>query len=147
MKLNNFTACEFVPKSIYNLRGEKAVQLMDKEVLVFIDKLRDVLGKRITINDWKWGGQFSQRGLRTSESRYFKPFSQHTFGKALDFDVEGMTAKEVRKWIIEHCELEWIKPITFIEDGVSWVHIDTRPTIGDRLVVWNVRTGDSKCYR
>ena len=145
-KLKHFIPQEFVPKVIFNMRGGKALQLMDREILVFIDTLREVLGKRITVNNWHVGGGFSQRGLRTSASKHFKQFSQHTYGKALDFDVEDMTADEVRQWLVEHRNLDWVSPISFIEDGCSWVHVDTRPTKDDALILWHYKTGKVKCY-
>lgn len=146
MKLKNFKAHEFVPAAIYKDRGEKSIQLMDRELVIFIDKLRDELGRKITINNWFWGGRFSQRGLRTQDSEHYSKYSQHSYGKAIDFDVDGMSAGQVRQWIIDNRNLDWVKPICFIEDGVSWVHVDTRPTDGDALVVWHVDTKKSKVY-
>jgi hypothetical protein len=146
IKLKNFATHEFVPKSTYIARGEKAIELMDRELLIFIDKLREALDKPITINNWKWGGTFSFRGLRTEESEFYSRYSQHSYGKALDFDVQGMSGEEVRQWIIKNRELAWVKPITFIEDAVNWVHVDTRPTENDGLIVWNPKTGAVKTH-
>lgn len=146
MKLNHFKAYELVPRKVYEDRGEKAIQLMDRELLVFIDKLRETLDRSITINNWKWGGPFQYRGLRTPDSDVYSQYSQHSFGKALDFDVKGMTAKQVRQWIIDNRHLDWVKPIGFIEDGVNWVHVDTRPTDNFSLVVWHVKTGETEVY-
>ena len=146
MKLNNFAVHELVPKDVYKDRGEKAIQLMDRELLTFIDKLRTHLGRSITVNNWQWGGPFQYRGLRDANSDVYSKYSQHSFGKALDFDVDGMTAEEVRQWIIDNRLLSWVRPITFIEDGVSWVHVDTRPTHNDSLVSWHVKTGKAEVY-
>lgn len=146
MKLNHFQSYEFVPPEVYSDSGSKSVQLMDRELLLFIDALREYLGKKITINTWKWGGSFKYRGLRTSASDVYSKYSQHSFGKALDFDVEGMTAEEVRQWIIKNRKLHFVNFITFIEDGVNWVHVDTRPTDRDALVVWDVNTKKSQIF-
>ena len=146
MQLEHFKACELVPASVYKDRGERSLQLMDKELLVFIDRLREELGRRITINNWYWGGAFSQRGLRTPDSDVYSRYSQHTYGKAIDFDVEGMDAGQVRQWIIDNRHLEWVRPISFIEDGVNWVHVDTRPIDNDQLWVWHVKTNKTKVY-
>lgn len=147
MYLNNFRVEEFVPKSVYNKRGAKSIYLMDKELLVFIDEFRDHIGAPITINNWKWGGNFQFRGLRTPDSDVYSQFSQHSFGRALDFDVKGYDAAEIRKWIIDNRDLWWVKPITFIEDGVSWVHVDTRCTPDNQLWSWHVKTGNTEIYR
>lgn len=145
-QLTHFKAYEVVPESVYIDRGEKALQLLDVELLTFIDRLRAALGRRITINTWKWGGKHSYRGLRNSGSKYFKLYSQHTYGKALDFTVEGMASEEVRNWIIEHRNLYWVKPITFLENDVSWVHIDTRPSLQDKLLLWSPLTNKTKIF-
>ena len=48
--------------------------------------------------------------------------SAHTMGKAVDFDVEGMTADEVRGWLAEHgAYLPY--PIR-VENDVNWLHMD-----------------------
>jgi predicted transposase YbfD/YdcC len=140
MKLKNFSPYELVPKETYLIRGDKALQLMDKELLVFIDTLRTELGKSITINDWKWGGSFQYRGLRVPASEHFKQYSQHTYGKALDFDVKGMSAEQVRQWIIDNRDLDWVKPVSFIETDVNWVHVDTRPIPENQLWLWSPKT-------
>ena len=145
-KLKYFTVQELVPKEVFLARGVKAIELMDKELLVFIDKLREVLGKPITINTWNAGGVFSYRGLRTIECPQYSAYSQHTYGKALDFDVAGMSAHEVREWIIANKNLDWVKPISFIEDNVNWVHVDTRPSVDGTLVLWDPKTNKVKTY-
>jgi uncharacterized protein YcbK (DUF882 family) len=148
MQLNNFSVKELVPEEVYIDRGEKSIEIMDKELLVFIDNLRDHLGRRITINTWEWGGLYSYRGLRTENSTHYKPYSQHTFGKALDFDVDGMTAEAVRQWIVANRNMEWVQPITFIEGDVGWVHVDTRPTNqqGD-LWLWSIETNTTQVFK
>ena len=54
--LKNFKAYEFVCEAVFNDRGDKSLQLLDLELLVFIDRLRDELGQSITVNNWFWGG-------------------------------------------------------------------------------------------
>jgi hypothetical protein len=48
--------------------------------------------------------------------------SAHVLGKAADFDVEGLTAEEVRGWIKSNHLLFPYK--VRLESGVSWVHLD-----------------------
>ena len=45
-------------------------------------------------------------------------------GTAVDFDVQGMSAEEVRKWI-ERNKVLLPYPIR-LEEGVNWVHLDMR---------------------
>lgn len=131
-----FAVNELVPPSVYEHRGERSIQLFDTNALKLIDWLRDRYGAA-TINDWAWGGNFSQSGLRTVEFygtpiKYFSSFSQHKYGRAFDLKFNGMSAEEVRLDL----KLNWESlglgfPIT-IEDDVSWLHVDTRPQ--DKLV-------------
>lgn len=48
-----FKAYELVPKKLYELRGEKAIQLPDKELLTALDFISEQLGAT-TVNNWKW---------------------------------------------------------------------------------------------
>ncbi|MEL4402212.1 D-Ala-D-Ala carboxypeptidase family metallohydrolase [Shewanella algae] len=123
----HFKIYELVDRKTYNDRGEKAWQLFDPRLLKLLDQLRELFDAPITINNWYWGGQFSNRGLRTSASPYYRPYSQHSFGRAVDFDVKGLTADQSREKIIEWFNngiLE-IDSIT-LELGVNWVHLDVR---------------------
>ena len=65
-KCKYFKAYELVPEKLYKLRGEKALELLDRELLVALDYVREKLGK-VTVNTWKSGGVFQYRGIRTPE--------------------------------------------------------------------------------
>lgn len=140
-KAKHFKIYELVGKRVYSKYGESAWKFIDPKLIDNIDWLRDSLNKKITANTWFWGGRFSQRGLRHNLSaitvkKTLKKsiyLSAHIFGKALDFDVEGMTAKEVRNYIIKH-KKELPHPCR-LEDGVSWVHMDVIDT-GKKVYVF-----------
>lgn len=134
-KAKHFSAAELVPKSLFDLRGEKAIELLDKELLIALDFVRECLGK-VTVNNWKSGGKFQFRGIRTADSKEYSATSQHAYGKAVDFDVEGMTAEEVNQWLIDNREAKELRAISFIEMGMSWVHMDTRPDDKNNLTCW-----------
>lgn len=148
-----FKVHELVPESVYKRRGTKAMQLIDTRVQVFLDNLREALGAPITVNTWRSGGCFSQRGLRTrefykSDQAYIDSLSQHKYGRGVDFDVKGLSVKEVHKWLIENRNLAWVRPVTFVETGVNWVHVDCRFTTEDGdLWLWNVETGKTEVYK
>lgn len=126
-----FKIQELVCKHVYEKWGEKAWQFLDDKLLANLEWIRERLGKPIVINNWAQGGQFSQRGLRCNccilcieKTDLRKVYlSQHIFGKAVDFDVVGMSAEEVRRWIMSHAS-ELPYPIR-MEDRVNWVHLDT----------------------
>jgi hypothetical protein len=129
-----FKLHELVSRQVLAKYGATAWQFFDPRLLIILDWLREKLGKRITVNNWRWGGQFSQRGLRCNMdpivlSKTEKGViycSPHPNGQAADFDVEDMTAFEVRWWLIEH-QYELPYPIR-LEEGVNWVHLDVRDT-------------------
>jgi hypothetical protein len=98
--------------------------------------IRKNLGKPITINNWYWNGKFSQRGLRTNVQQMFKNafirhvlyLSAHVLGRAVDFDVQGMKAQEVREWIVANEHLFPYKirlEETINGKPITWVHLDT----------------------
>ena len=70
--------------------------------------IRKALNKPITVNNWASGGNFSQRSIRCNLCQIVKVktnanalyMSSHVNGAGIDFDVKGMTAQEVRNWII-----------------------------------------------
>jgi hypothetical protein len=131
-----FSASEFVDKTVYSKYGDNAFKFIDTDLLHCILIVREELGKPMTINNWKSGGKFSQRGLRTNISNIVKKksdayklyLSAHLFGKAVDFDVKGMDAEEVRMWIKDNAQLFPCK--VRLEHNmkgtpINWVHLDT----------------------
>jgi hypothetical protein len=124
---------ELVDKEVYDKYGERAWKFIDETILECLLILREGLDKPITINNWKSGGRFSQRGLRHNMSSLVKNktrvyLSAHIFGKAVDFDVQGMTSVEVREWINSNADLFPYK-IRLERNSkgtpISWVHMDT----------------------
>jgi len=124
---------ELVDKQVFDRFGEASWKFLDPTILECILVVREGLDKPMTINNWKWGGKFSQRGLRHNMSSMVKgktrPYlSAHMFGKAVDFDVKGMTAIEVRKWIVENedkfpCKIRLERNLN--GKPITWVHLDT----------------------
>lgn len=128
-----FSIEELVDETVANRFGESAWRFFDPRLLHNLLWIRVNIDKPITINNWKWGGSFDERGLRTNISPLVKSKSNlyltaHLRGAAVDFDVEGMNANEVRTWIKinsedlpYHCRLERKLRGNYI----SWVHMDT----------------------
>lgn len=131
-----FKAYEFVDNTVYNKHKEDSFKFIDTDILHCLLIIREKLGKPITINDWKSGGKFSQRGLRSNISYLVKKktnkgllyLSAHIFGRAVDFDVVGMSAEEVRNWIKTNADLFPCKirlEHKLKGTPISWVHLDT----------------------
>jgi hypothetical protein len=129
-----FKLYEMVCPEVYNKFGDMAWQFFDDKIVVNIDWVRRTLNKPITINNWHEGGSFDQRGLRCIQCKIVSDachqgqvyVSPHILGKAFDYDVEGITADEVRVWIaLNKDKLPY--PIRF-EENVEWVHMDCEDT-------------------
>lgn len=126
-----FKVQELVCPHVYSRFGDTAIQFFDKGILDTLLFIREHIGMPIYINNWMWGGNKSQRGLRCNvcalvkeKTSLEKPYlSAHLLGRGIDFNVKGMSAEEVRNWLEDMknglpCKIR-------VEDEVSWVHIDT----------------------
>lgn len=123
-----FKPYEFVDTNTYSRFGDNSLFLIDTRMLITMDRIRKYLNKPIIINNWKHGGRREWSGLRTPISPFFSTYSQHSFGRAIDFIVSDIDAKEVRQIIKNNYNLTTFEFVTSIEDfpGMSWVHIDCR---------------------
>lgn len=130
-QIQNFDLRELVCPHVYQHFGHQAWRFLDDKLLETINAIREkILCAPMTVNNWHLGGTFSQRGLRCNlcdlvreKSRRQRLYlSAHCLGKAIDCNVDGMTAEEARRLIIVKQEL-LPYPIR-LEDGVSWLHID-----------------------
>lgn len=127
-----FSIKELVDAEVYQLHGESAWRFIDTQLLECLLIIRKCIGKPITVNTWTSKGRFSQRGLRHNQSsmvvRKTRPYlSAHMFGKAVDFDVRGIEAEDVRNWITQNIDLFPCKiRLEHKKNGVpiNWVHLD-----------------------
>jgi hypothetical protein len=127
-----FSLDELVCEDVYNTYGQTAWEFFDQRLLITLDSVRERLGKPIYINDWQIHGSQSQSGYRCLRCEIVKDkiaknemyCSAHLTGQAVDFSVLGMTAEEVRQYIIKNVNL-WPYPIR-LEADVAWIHLDTR---------------------
>lgn len=131
MKSPYFSIKELVCKHVYERYGENAAMFLDDKLIETLNVIREqILCAPMTVNNWHAGGNFTQRGLRCNICELVKSktdagklyLSAHMLGKAVDCNVEGMTAEEARRLIIAKQEL-LPYPIR-LEDGVSWLHFD-----------------------
>lgn len=122
-KAEHFAIEEFVPESVYMERGGKAWQLIDIRLIENADSLREQLGVPLIINNWHLDGLRDASGFRISEQRHYKPYSQHSSGRALDCVCE-IPADVIRDKILNK-DIILPHPACF-ETGVSWLHMDVR---------------------
>ena len=141
---------EFVSKTVFDKYGDKSWQFINPRLLHTMLVIRKELGKSITINNWKWGGKFSQRGLREntssivmSKNRLGKTYlSAHVLGSAVDFDVKGMDAMDVRIWLVGSAsKLPYKIRLENEMNGkqINWIHLDcySHPD-NDKVHLFNV---------
>ena len=117
-KCQYFKIHELVPPHVYKERGEKAWELIDDRILKTIDMLRKDLGEA-TINNYEFGGDRQWSGLRTPDSPFYSPYSQHTFGRAVDILFKDVSAETVRKFILNNPDKYEFKSITAVELDTS----------------------------
>ena len=124
MKAKHFTLEELVDRDTFFSEGEKAWDLLHPDALVSLDGIREFFQLPVTVNNWKWDGDFQYRGYRPPHCNIGAEHSYHRRGMAFDFDVKGMTAHDVRNAILSNRTDGRLWKIMCLEDDVSWVHFD-----------------------
>jgi hypothetical protein len=124
---------EMVPPEIWNVWGERSRWFVDCRILWTRQALEEYFQKKVKVNDWHLGGSFRNRGYRLPDSSTGARLSQHRFGRAIDADVIGLSAEEVRTEILTHPEEAAFQFITTLEEGTSWLHADCRDTVGKKI--------------
>jgi hypothetical protein len=125
-----FDIRELVSKEVYNKEGENAWRFFDPRLLEVMLFIREELSKPISVNGWYFGKSYSQRGLRENTGSIVKEktlkgkmyLSAHVFGQALDFDVKGLSAEEVRNRL--KAMADRLPHAIRLEAKVNWVHLD-----------------------
>jgi hypothetical protein len=123
----HLTTDEVVPPDVHASTATDIIwQLFDTGLLIAADRIRDYYGRVITVNNYAIGGKFTQRGFRNDQGTGAR-WSMHRFFKALDLDVEGIPAEQLRIDVRKGTPkiLTVFEFITGIEDGVPWLHVDT----------------------
>ena len=126
---------EYIPRQLYEQykgREGELIKLLDKRLIEADQKLRDLFGP-VTINNWWLGGSRNWSGLRTPESPYYSPTSQHTHGRASDKIFSRHSAKEVQEYIRNNYQE---LGITGLELNVTWVHSDVRESRNNKLITF-----------
>lgn len=124
-KCLHFNLDELVDPDTLKTLGDAAWGLFDSHLLSTLDRIRERYGKPMTVNNWKTGGKFKYRGFRPSDCQEGAKLSSHRRGQAVDFDVKGLTAEEVRADILANPEHLDFMFVTRIEAGTSWAHVET----------------------
>ena len=133
-KCNYFKIQELVDKDTYELLGDQAWKLLDNNLLILIDKLREKFGSA-TINNWNIGGNFSKSGFRVYNEKIGAKKSLHKFGLACDLKFSNYTAEKIRQEIRSNEEF-WKQYISRIENDVNWLHVDLKDFDSSKNIYW-----------
>jgi hypothetical protein len=123
--------------------GHFAWNFFDMRLLVTLEIIHKLLDKSILVNNYKYGGNNSQRGFRCVKCQLMQDVymsgelftDPHALGKAVDFNVMGMSAEQVRQFIIGNKD-HLPYPIR-MERGVNWVHIDVCSDGSNKIIFFD----------
>lgn len=144
-KCKHFHIKELVSRQVYEKYGEKAWVFIDDNIKEFLDMAREHFNRPITVNNWSFGGNLEQRCLRANLDKITKDktlqnkiyLSAHTFGKGVDFNVKGLTVKQVYEDILKNSEkFKMIKRMEHIDSTPTWVHVDTLEHTGEGIHIF-----------
>lgn len=141
-----FDIRELVSKDVYNKFGQNAWKVFDTRLLETLLFIREQLAVPIIVNNWKAGGQYSQRGFRENTAELVKSktiagrlyLSAHNIGCAVDFHSPKKSPDTIRKEI-GRMAIALPHPIRLenANDAPTWVHIDVMVNDGDSTkIVW-----------
>jgi hypothetical protein len=106
-----FDIHEYVYPKLYKeylAKGEvyKLYGCIDERVFITNDRIRDFINKNntnysVTVNNWYWGGAFSESGLRDPNTKTGAGVSQHKYGRASDskFDTPEWNPEKLREYM------------------------------------------------
>ena len=136
-----FDIQELVCPHTYKRFGEVSWQFFDTDFLENLLILRrDILQVPMTVNDYKWGGRWTQRGFRCNICQLVRDktlnndiyLTAHANGAGIDSVFKSITAEQARQKIREQYS-KFTIPIR-IEKDVTWLHFDIYdPGNGNKL--------------
>jgi hypothetical protein len=135
----------------------KIWRLLDNRLIWTVKALRYYFDCPMYLNNYCWGGDASLRvyrpvlelidfnkynsdlqkdkktAIRSITPRLSSFTSQHCHGRAVDATFKKYSAEEIRDDIRKSPTAKRYQYITAVEEGVGWLHVDTRPWDGPRL--------------
>lgn len=130
---------ELVSPIVYQKFGENSWMFFDKAILEDLDAIRETWGNSIIINNWQWGGNLQQCGLRSNLDGIVKDktrreqlyLSAHWMGKAFDLHDKLGRNKKLFEHIYRLILTGRLKSFKRLENwnatssNGGWVHTDT----------------------
>lgn len=146
MQIKYFKAQEVVTPEVYKKYGDNSWKFVDKDIRLFLVAVREFYNKPVKVNNWHLGGNLFQRGLRPNNCQLVKDktlkgtlyLSSHCLGKGIDFEVVGVSSKQVAKDIMNSSEIfHMITRMENPEYTPSWNHVDTIETGKPGITMFN----------
>ena len=141
-KCKYFGIKELVSPLVYKQFGDFAWSFFDENFLKDLDLIREKWGSPIIINDWAWGGQYKESGLRCNMDSLVKgksrPYlSGHVLGKGADPKPRNKKVIELHDFIIKISkEFKSIRRIEAFIKTPTWVHVDGLNTDSSEIVIF-----------
>ena len=130
-----FKPYELVDRDTYSKFGDSSLMFIDNRALETLDDLKTIFYRgTMVINNWHWNGDRQWSGLRTPESPYYSTYSQHSFGRAIDFVCSDYTPEEIRQFILNNNDK--FPHIRRLEKDVNWVHFDLANTGSEDIILF-----------
>ena len=134
-----FEIKELIPPDIYDKSIEEELWcLIDDNLKEVLDFIRDYIVKApLTCNNWHIGGERVASGYRDQNCPVGAKHSQHKEGRAADLICSKYTAEQMRQMILDKQDM--LPYPVRIEDGVNWLHVDTKPRDykGDKVYLFS----------
>jgi uncharacterized protein YcbK (DUF882 family) len=137
-KYPNIRIEEFVSRPIFTSMRSNSIRLLDPRIFDIAQGIRDWYGTPITINNWHSSGTFQNRGFRAHNTNVGAIYSQHRFGRAIDFNLRNITPQKVYRDILDnqtHFMNLGISCMEDIRDTTTWVHVDCRITNTNNILI------------
>ncbi len=138
MKLTtNFQLEELVHPEIYDRIGSRSFDFLNPLLPLAVQGLRDEFGS-ITVNDWVWGGNFINSGLRMPNyPDGFAELSSHRFGCAADCKFADADPLQVQLYIKSHADdFPYITRMENAEITKTWLHVEVGKR-GNNIIIFN----------
>lgn len=133
-----FDVREWVDEKTWTELGEKAASMVDARIVRVGDRLRQLAGVPLVVNNWHYRrpGQrlYRSSGFRAVWDKTGGKLSQHRRGGAADFKSSQLTPAALRGIILANAAEFQALGLTTLEDLAytpTWLHCDVRPLVAD----------------
>ena len=134
----NFDYEEFIDKNTFLLTNSNGIELINQKLISVCQKIRDIIGFPIYINNWSSGGLYNWSGLRNINCPIWKVGSFHNLGMASDLHVYKISSIDLFQIIYDNSKILMPMGLGGMEIGTrGWVHVDIRPNSTGKLILFH----------